>query len=69
MYCDPITRQTFKYATPKSCLENPQKVRALDPDNDEHFVLTPEPVFRATPTLFEQKQTQSTVGFKTFTTQ
>ena len=32
MYIDPITRETFNYATPKSCKTNPQNVLSVDPD-------------------------------------
>ena len=56
MYIDTIKRQTFNYATPISCKNNPKNVIALDPDNDESYVLTPRPVLRATPTLFEPKK-------------
>ena len=44
MYIDPITRQTFYYATPLSCDKNPQKVIALDFAKFKRFVLTPKPV-------------------------
>ena len=53
MYIDPITRKTCIYATPMSCDNNPQSVITLDPDTDEHYVLTPKPVLRANPQLFE----------------
>ena len=32
MSFDLITRQIFRYATPLSCVNNPQSVIALDPD-------------------------------------
>ena len=43
MYVDPITRQTFNYATPIECGNNPQKIIELDPDTDDgdFYVLTP----------------------------
>ena len=34
---------------------NPQNVIALDLDSDEHYVLTPKPVLRATPKLVSTK--------------
>ena len=42
MYVDPITRQTFNYATPIECGNNPQKIHELDPDTDDEdfYVLT-----------------------------
>ena len=35
MYVDPITRQTFNYATPIECGNNPQNIFELDPDADD----------------------------------
>ena len=42
----PLTRQTFNYATPIECDNNPQNIIELDPDSDEtdFYILTPEPV-------------------------
>ena len=34
MYVDPITRQTFNYATPIKCENNPQNIIELDPDTE-----------------------------------
>ena len=67
MYIVPLTRQTSGYDTPISWDYNPQKVIALDLDSDEHCVLTPKPVLRATPMLFGPKQIQPAVRPKTFT--
>ena len=47
MYIDPLTRQTFFYATPTTFENTPQSVIALDRDNDEQQVLKPKPVIRA----------------------
>ena len=69
MYIDPITRQTFIYATLISCDNNPQIVIALDPDTDKHYVLTRQPVLRATPMLFEPKQAQYAITSNTFSAQ
>ena len=69
MLIGPIARQTFNYATPVSCDTNPQNVIAIDLDTDEDYVLTPKPVLRATPMLFEPKQTQSANSPNTFTAQ
>ena len=35
MYVDPITRQTFSYATPIECGNNPQNIIELEPDTDD----------------------------------
>ena len=34
MYVDPITRQTYDYATPIACDNNPRKVIEIDTDSD-----------------------------------
>ena len=56
MYIHPKTRQTFKYATPIPYDKTPQNNKVLNLDIDEHYGVTTKPVLRATPTLFEQKQ-------------
>ena len=35
MYVDPITRQTYDYATPITCDNNPKNIIELDPDSDD----------------------------------
>ena len=35
MYVDPITRQTYDYATPITCDNNPRNFIELDPDSDD----------------------------------
>ena len=35
MYVDPITRQTYDYATPISCDHNPRNIFELDHDSDD----------------------------------
>ena len=35
LYVDPITRQTYDYATPITCDNNPRKIIELDPDSDD----------------------------------
>ena len=62
MFIEPITRQTFKYNTPLSYVKNPQKDTLLDPNIDEQYVITPKPVLRVTPTLFEPKQFQPAIS-------
>ena len=51
MYVDPITRQTFNYATPIKCRNNPQNPFELDPDTDDgdFCVLTSNPLKKEAP--------------------
>ena len=35
MYVDPITRQTYDYATPITCDNTPRNIIKLDPDSDD----------------------------------
>ena len=48
MYVDPITRQTYDYATPITCDNNPKNIIELDPDSDDQdfYILGPEPIKR-----------------------
>ena len=71
MYVDPITRQTFNYATPIECGNNPQNNIELDPDtNDEDFyVLTPDPLKSEAPQMFKPTQIKTTITPNTFTAQ
>ena len=68
-YVDPITRQTFDYATRIPCENNPQNLIALDPDTDQYYVLTPKPIKRDPPLLFEPRQIQTAISPNTFTAQ
>ena len=58
MYVDPITRQTFNYATPIDCGNNPQSIIELDQDIDDgdFYVLTPDPLKREPPQMFNSIQ-------------
>ena len=71
MYVDPITRQTFKYATPVECGKNPQIIIELDPDTDDgdFYVLTPDPLKREAPQMFGPTQIKTTITPNTFTAQ
>ena len=60
MYFDPINRQT---------LNNPQNARALEPDTNEYYVLTYEPVLRPTPMLSALKHFQFVINQNLFTPQ
>ena len=66
---EPITRQNFKNATPKSCYNNQQKVVALDIDYDENHVLTSKTLLGAFPPLPETKQVQYAKPLFTFSAQ
>ena len=48
MYVDPITRQTYDFATPIPCDTNPRNIIELDPDTDvqDFYILCPESVER-----------------------
>ena len=69
MYVDPITRQTFNYATPIECGNNPQKIFELAPDTDDFYVLTPDPLKREAPQKFKHTQIKTTITPNTFTAQ
>ena len=53
MYVDPITKQTYDYATPITCDNNPRNIIELDPDSDDQdfYILGPEPIKRKPPFL------------------
>ena len=36
LYVDPITRQTYDYATPNACDNNSKNIIELDPDSEYH---------------------------------
>ena len=55
MHIDLVPKQYSNYVTATSCNNTPHTVIALDPDKEEHFVLTPKLVVRATRTVFEPK--------------
>ena len=71
VYVDPITRQTFNYATPIECGNNPQIIIDLDPDTDDEdfYVLTPDPLKREVPQMFKPTQIETTITPNTFTAQ
>ena len=71
MYVDPITRQTYDYATPISCDNNPRNIIELDPDSDDQdfYILGPEPIKRKPPLMFTPSQIKTTIRPNTFTAQ
>ena len=58
MYVDPITRQTYDYATPILCDNNPRNIIELDADTDDQdfCILRPEPIKRKPPLMFTPNQ-------------
>ena len=71
MYVDPITRQTYDFATPITCDNNTRNIIELDPDSDDQdfYVLGPEPIKRKPPLLFTPSQIKTTIRPNTFTAQ
>ena len=71
MYVDPITRQTFDYATPITCDNNPRNFIELDPDSDDQnfYILGPEPIKRKPPLMFTPLQIKTKIRPNTFTAQ
>ena len=71
IYVDPITRQSFNYATLIEWGNNPQNIFELDPDTDDgdFYVLTPDPLKREAPQMFKPTQIKTTITPNTFTAQ
>ena len=71
MYVDTITRQTFDYATPITCENNPKNFIELDPDSDDQdfYILGPEPIKQKPPFMFTPAQIKTTIRPNTFTAQ
>ena len=69
MYVDPPTRQTYDYATPFTCDNNPRNNIELDLDSDDQdfFILGPELIKRKLPLLFTPSQIKTTIRLNTFT--
>ena len=68
MYVDPITRQTFNYANHIPCENNQQNVIALDPDTDQKYVVTPQPI-KKTLLYYLNQLIQTDISSDTFTAQ
>ena len=69
MYVDPITRQTYDYATPIACDNNPRNIIELDLNSDDQnvYILGPEPIKRKPPLLFTPSQIKTTIRPNIFT--
>ena len=71
MYVDPITRQTYDYATQITCDNIPRNIIELDPDSDDQnfYILGPELIKRKPQLLFAPSQIKTTIRPNTFTAQ
>ena len=71
MYVDPITKQTYDYATPITSDNIPRHFIELDPDSDDQgfYILGPEPINCKPPLMFTPSQIKTTIRPNTFTAQ
>ena len=71
MYVDPVTRQTYDYATPITCDNIPRNIIELDPDSEDQdfYILGPEPNKRKPPLMFTPSHIKTTIRPNTFTAQ
>ena len=71
MYVDPMTRQTYDYATPITCDNNPRNTFELDRDSDDQdfYIRGPEPIKRKPPLMFTPSQIKTTIRPNSFTAQ
>ena len=71
MYVDPITLQTYGYANPIPCDNNPRNITELDPDIDDQdfYNLRSEPIKRKPPLMFTPNQIETTIRSITFAVQ
>ena len=69
MYVDPSTRQTYDYATPIPYDNDPRNIIELDPDTDDQdfYILCPEPIKRKHPLMFTPNQIKTKLRPNTFT--
>ena len=69
MYVDPITRQTYDFATPIARDNNSGNIIELDPDSDDQdfYIPGPEPMKRKPPLMFTPSQTKTKRRPNTFT--
>ena len=71
LYVDPVTRQTYDYATPIPWDKNTRNIIELDPDGDHQdlYILRPEPIKQKPPLMFTPTHIKTTVLLNTFTFQ
>ena len=69
LYFDPITRQTYDYATPIACDNNLRNIFVLHPDSDDHgvYILGPEPIKRKPPPMLTASRIKFTIRPNPFT--
>ena len=68
---DFVTRQTYDYATPIPCDNNPRNIIELDQDADDQdfYILHPEPIKRKLPLMFTPTQIKTTISPNNLTAQ
>ena len=71
MYVDPITRQTYDYATPIACDNNSRNINELDlySDDQDFYIFGPEPIKRKPPLMLTPSQIKTAIRPNTFTAQ
>ena len=71
MYVDPITRQTYDFATPITCDIIPLNIIELEQNSgDQDFhIRRPEPIKRKPPLMLTSSQLKTTIRPNTFTAQ
>ena len=71
MYVDPIKRQTYDYATPIACDNNPKNISELDliSVDQDFYILGPEPNKQKPQLMFTLSQIKTTLRPNTFTAQ
>ena len=71
MFVVPITRQTYDYATPIACDNNPRNIIDLYPvsDDQDFYNLEPEPIKGKPPLMFTPSQIKTTIRPNTLTAQ
>ena len=69
MYVYPNTRQTYDFATPIACDNNPRNLIELDLDSDDQdfYILGPEPIKRKSPLMSKSSQIRTAIRPNTFT--
>ena len=70
MYVNSITRQTYDYATPILCENNPRNITELDhiADDQDTYNLLPEPLEQKPPQMITPLQIRTRKRPNTFTT-
>ena len=71
MYVDPITKQTYDYATPIACENVSRNIieLILDSVDPDFYILGPEPTERKPPLMYTPSHIKATIRPNTFTAQ